>query len=281
MNAPQATLLPDGKRLHLNHGPIDLVIAAEGAGREAAFAWATKRFQTILTELVEELASLRQPYQGQRFSGPVARRMALAVAPFAGPVFVTPMAAVAGAVADEVLASMAGCKPTKASVNNGGDVAFLLSEGVSIRAVSPTGPIEIRHGDGARGMATSGWRGRSQSLGIADAVTVIADTAAMADVAATLIANTVNLPGHPAIARVAAREIEVAPELNDLLVTTDVGPLTPKDVAEALDRGATFASDCLARGLIHGAVLLLDGETRAIESNVLPDNQKVAVPGLS
>ena len=50
-----------------------------------------------------------------------------------------------------------------------------------------------------RGIATSGWRGRSFSLGIADAVTVLAATAAEADAAATVIANAVDLPGHPAI----------------------------------------------------------------------------------
>ena len=48
-----------------------------------------------------------------------------------------------------------------------------------------------------RGIATSGWRGRSFSLGIADAVTVLAATAAEADAAATMIANAVDLPGHP------------------------------------------------------------------------------------
>ena len=43
-------------------------------------------------------------------------------------------------------------------------------------------------GSPVRGVATSGWRGRSHSLGIADSVTVLAATAAMADAAATVIA---------------------------------------------------------------------------------------------
>ena len=58
--------------------------------------------------------------------------------------------------------------------------------------------------DPVRGIATSGWRGRSFSLGIADAVTVLAERASLADAAATLIANAVDLPGHPAVTRVPA-----------------------------------------------------------------------------
>src|SRR5690606_41231750 len=71
--------------------------------------------------------------------------------------------------------------------------------------------IRIRAEDEVRGVATSGWRGRSFSLGIADAVTVLARTGAEADAAATLIANAVDLPGHPAIKRRPAREL--APEI--------------------------------------------------------------------
>jgi hypothetical protein len=44
-----ARLLPDGRRLHLQHGPIDLIIGAEGA-REVAFAAARVRFETLLKE---------------------------------------------------------------------------------------------------------------------------------------------------------------------------------------------------------------------------------------
>jgi uncharacterized protein len=57
-----------------------------------------------------------------------------------------------------------------------------------------------------RGIATSGWRGRSFSRGIADSVTVLAKTAAMADAAATVIANAVNVV-HPGIVRRPACDI--------------------------------------------------------------------------
>ena len=88
---PQAGLLPDGRRLHLHHGPIDLIIDVSDDQREAAFGRATLRFSTLLGDLVRELPALRRPLDGGDFSDPVARRMARAVAPYA-PIFVTPMA---------------------------------------------------------------------------------------------------------------------------------------------------------------------------------------------
>ncbi|TIX03540.1 MAG: UPF0280 family protein, partial [Mesorhizobium sp.] len=110
-------------------------------------------------------------------------------------------------------ALLAGRRLDRAYVNNGGDSALHLGSGQSMTlAIAGTGHgladrIAIHAEDGVRGVATSGWRGRSFSLGIADAVTVLARTGAEADAAATLIANAVDLPGHRAIERVHARDI--------------------------------------------------------------------------
>ncbi len=260
---PQVARLP-GDRLHLHHGPIDLVIGVEDPKREACFAMAEARFRTILAELVQELPDLRRPVTGGTvLAGAVARRMARAVRPFAG-VFVTPMAAVAGAVADEVLAAMISKEAVaKAYVNNGGDIACHLGPGASLRSVGPAGAVELAWQDAARGLATSGWRGRSHSLGIADAVTVVARNAAAADVAATLIANAVDLPGHPAIRRVPASDLSPDSDLGDRLVTKEVGSLSPKDVRQALDAGLATARRMAARGLIAQAVLCLQGHSAA------------------
>ncbi len=258
---PQSARLP-GDRLHLHHGPIDLVIGVDGPAREACFARAEARFATILTELVAELPDLRRPVTSATvLTGPVAQRMACAVRPF-GKVFVTPMAAVAGAVADEVLAAMVADAPVaKAYVNNGGDIACHLAPGARLRSLGPAGPVDLTAQDAARGIATSGWQGRSHSLGIADAVTVVARTAAQADVAATLIANAVDLPGHPAIRRVPARQISPDSDLCERPVTTRVGALTPAETHRALEAGLAAAGDMQARGLIAQAVLCLQGQT--------------------
>src|SRR5206468_3910445 len=137
----------------------------------------------------------------------VARRMTAAVMPYASEYFITPMAAVAGAVAEEILAVMtAAARLARAYVNDGGDIALHLGEGEKFvvgmvqRPESPSlfGTLTLDSRMPVRGIATSGWRGRSFSLGIADSVTVLADRAAAADAAATIIANAVDLPGHVA-----------------------------------------------------------------------------------
>ena len=274
MGVPRGRMLPDGRRLHLHHGPIDLVIEAEGDPDEAqaALLQAARRFDGLLEELVEELPLLRRPLDSAApppLQGPIARRMMAATLPFAE-VFVTPMAAVAGAVADEVLEAMiVGRRLRKAYVNDGGDVAIHLAPGEEMRAAlavgeraRDAGTAVIGHADPARGIATSGRGGRSLSLGVAEAVTVLAPTAALADAAATLIANAVDLPGHPAIRRGPARDEDPDSDLGDRLATLSVGPLAPDEAARALEAGLAVAQTFRARGLIQAAALFLQNEAR-------------------
>lgn len=280
MNGPQANWLEDGRRLHLNHGPIDLVIEVFGPPTECRLAYeqAVGRFGTVLGELVEELAELRLPagLDTRAFSGITARRMEQAVSRLAQ-TFITPMAAVAGSVADEVLAAMlAGRRLDKAYVNNGGDIALHLAPGQTMTlAIVGTGHglsdrIAIGAEDSVRGIATSGWRGRSFSLGIADAVTVLARTGAAADAAATLIANAVDLPGHPAVTRQPARELAPDSDLGDRPVTTGVGALTLAEVEHALASGLAMAEDFRRLGLIEAAALFLNGKSRVCGDLTLP-----------
>ena len=263
MSGPQVRFL--ARRLHLQHGPIDLIVEAFGASGEvrAAYRQAQARFATVLAELVEELALLQSPIRPRRLRpcGSVAARMESAVWPHRR-VFVTPMAAVAGAVADEVLAAaVAGRELAKAYVNNSGDIAVHLQPWQTLRlgivgdlgrpAIDGTAVI----GPGIGGIATSGWRGRSFSFGIADAVTVLARDAAAADAAATVIANAVDAD-HPAIARAPASSLEDRTDLGDRRVTTEVGPLDAATVAAALDSGRACADRLAASGLIFGAALI-------------------------
>jgi ApbE superfamily uncharacterized protein (UPF0280 family) len=202
--------------------------------------------------------------------------MMAAVKPYAAEYFITPMAAVAGAVAEEILAAMvSAAELTRAYVNNGGDIALCLSAGEQFVVgmverpdrLSLLGTTTLRASDPMRGVATSGWRGRSFSLGIADAVTVLADRAAAADAAATIIANAVDLPGHPAIVRIAARELQPDSDLGERLVTQVVADLTSSEVDQALAAGAHTADRLLRIGLIRSAAVSLQGETRIIDSS--------------
>jgi len=271
--------LPDGHRLHLNDGPIDLILEADGRQAEIrrAYLAAAARFVTILEELCAELPLLRHraTHSAELPVGPVARRMADAVAPYSNQCFITPMAAVAGAVSDAVLATMTDVACLRrAYVNNGGDIALHLAEGETYtigmveRPERPSlfGTLEVSSGSPVRGVATSGWRGRSFSLGIADAVTVLAETAAQADAAATIIANAVDLPGHPAVLRVPAREIAPDSDLLDLPVTRGVGPLSAVEIAHALNAGESVADKLRSCNLIHAAALCLQDHVRITQS---------------
>jgi ApbE superfamily uncharacterized protein (UPF0280 family) len=270
----QASLLP-GNRLHLNHGPIDLVISADGAPPEVrrAYQVAAAMFPNILPELVAKLPILRAPIGDLRpmVLGPIARRMIEAVWPYRE-VFITPMAAVAGAVAEHVLAAMVEAAPLRrAIVNNGGDIAIHLAEGEVVRAgvvgnlslPRMDAKIEIASGDPIRGIATSGWRGRSQSLGIADSVTVLARSASVADAAATMIANAVDIEDS-AIRRLPASEVRDDSDLGDLPVTVAVGPLSSQKVEQALENGLRRAAELRARGLIVAAYLQLQDQMRVV-----------------
>jgi hypothetical protein len=267
-------------RLHLQDGPIDLIIGADGTPKavETAYAAAAGRFATILDELCAELSLLRRHAEiSQPPEGGVARRMWNAVLPFASDCFISPMAAVAGSVAEEILGAMtAAAELRKVYVNNGGDIALLLAPGESFdigmidRPDRPHiyGTMRLRAEQGVRGIATSGWRGRSFSLGIADAVTVLAATASMADAAATIITNAVDLPDHPGIKRMPAKDLDLQSDLGDRLVTVDVADLTEAEIGRALQAGAHAAEHCRNSCLIHAAVLHLKGSSMQIDGTV-------------
>ena len=277
MFAPAVVQQLTGERLHLSHGPIDVVLKAWGQPRavRAAYAAAGARFPAILPELCEELIALRTPmHERPVVDGRVARRMVEACRPFAD-VFVTPMAAVAGAVADELLAHMIAAAPLqRAFVNDGGDIAVLVTPGQALdigvagefsRGATPAinGSVRLDAASGVGGIATSGARGRSFSLGIADSVTILARDAATADVSATLVANAVDIDS-PAIQRRPARELDPDSDLRDLPVTVAVSPLDPGEIDMALGRGLERALDYRRRGLIADAALMLQGRTCAL-----------------
>src|SRR5438093_12437975 len=198
-----------------------------------------------------------------------------AVMPYAAKTFITPMAAVAGAVAEEILSTLtATADLARAYVNDGGDIAIYIGKGEEFtvgmveRPDHPClfGTVRLHASDPVRGIATSGWRGRSFSLGIADAVTVLAESASAADAAATIIANAVDLPGHPAISRVPACELSPDSDLGTLPVTQNVGWLSQSETEVALNAGVAMALRLVERGLIVAAALNLQVETRVVGS---------------
>lgn len=279
----------DAQRWHFQHGPMDLVLQAEGetAAVAAAHEAAWLRFVPLLDALVAELPALRQDVAAPTaLQGEVARRMhaACVSAVASAPQFITPMAAVAGAVADSLIGCYAASGITRAWVNNGGDIALHLAPGAQARVglfadlarfdvsaqqaqhtqLRTDGQFEINAAMPVRGVATSGWRGRSFSLGIADSVTVLAATAAQADAAATVIANAVDVP-HPAIVRKPAIDCKDNSDLGTLRVTVDVPTLPPELVAAALARGAACAQALQKAGRIHAAILVCQRQAQTVQ----------------
>lgn len=275
----------DATRWHWQHGPIDLILSADGTppAVQGAYEACWARFVGVLPELVGELQRLRQPIPAEaalndtQLQGPVARRMWSACHPHRAR-YITPMAAVAGGIADELMTTFAREGISRAFINNGGDIALYLTEGQQYRvgvfadlaSFSPVRPahdqtldanLTLEAGQPVRGIATSGWRGRSFSLGIADSVTVLARDAATADAAATMIANAVDAE-HAGILRRPASSLKDDTDLGDKLVTVDVPSLPQPLIDFALARGVEAAQRLLDQGLIEGAALFLQGRVR-------------------
>jgi len=276
--APAAQALSDD-RLHLHYGPIDLIIDVDANANERSEAFAAARcaFDGVLEGLVHELPQLRAEVKlsATAPTGAVAQRMWAACLPHADQ-FVTSMAAVAGAVADHVLAAMVVAAPNakRLWVNNGGDIALRLSAhetatiAVCTASATRAANVTISSDAGVGGIATSGWRGRSSSFGIADAVTVLAPTAAAADVAATLIANQVHL--HDAdldnryVTRCPANELNADSDLTDQPITVAVGALSRTHVAVALNHGLRAASKLAQQAPLHAVFIHLQGQSATL-----------------
>ena len=278
----------DAQRWHFQHGPIDLVIGADGDAAAVASAHeaAWQRFEQVLPELVQELPLLRQAVSSKAtdcpLKGPVARRMWQACRPYAMD-FITPMAAVAGSVAQEIIACYQRPGIARAWVNNGGDIAMHLTPGQSLMVglyadiarldvaqlqdqLLLDGQFSVQAAIPVRGVATSGWRGRSFSMGIADSVTVLAHTAAQADAAATVIANAVNV-NDARVQRAPAASLKDDSDLGQRLVTTGVPPLAPALVLQALQAGLATARALQSEGLIYSALLVCQQQALQTSEN--------------
>lgn len=293
----------DAQRWHWQHGPIDIVASAEGEADAVALAHeaAWQRLQPLLSTLVAELPLLRQPVSegaANPLRGAVARAMWRACEPHAQGGFITPMAAVAGSVAQTLIGAYERPGIRRAWLNNGGDIALHLASGAAVRvgvygdlarrfradasALALDGSFEVTADMPVRGVATSGWRGRSLSLGIADSVTVLAATAAMADAAATVIANAVNAE-HPAIVRRPARELRDDSDLGARLATQHVPHLPASVVRSALHAGAAAGRTCQQNGLAWAVFMVCQGQQMALEplsSGPSPFHGAIATPNV-
>ncbi len=201
---------------------------------------------------------------------PVIHRMITAVLA-TGDKSLTPLAAVAGAVSDEVadfVFQQAGV--SKVVVNNGGDIAIRLRDnevatvGINLDCSKPTVSRMLTIREEVSGVATSGFGGRSFTKGIASAAVVWAHSSSMADALATILGNATNVDDG-AIQRRLAEEIYPDTDIPGHWVTTSVGDISETKVEEALEGGTALARKLRQQGLVFEALLAVKSQARATD----------------
>lgn len=257
----------------LEHGPVSMVLEA-GQGEQPATDLAMKGAEQVVV-FFEQLATNLGAAKRQILfheplldgSHPMAlQRMIASVRKLGEPEF-TPMAAVAGTLADMAVEEMVEAGADYALANNGGDIAFRLplsKRELNVGIISDLSIGQVTHrltigrDSGIRGLATSGFGGRSLTRGIASAVTVMARDASAADAAATSVANACDAE-DPQVFKCLAEELDYDTDIRGLSVTESIGPLEETTVRTALRRGSERASTLCESGMIEGAVLFVSG----------------------
>lgn len=243
-----------------------MAISYSGRALEQEIMQAEKFVHKLLEELMPCLEPAKRPLgEADTFSAtlpPVLLAMYAAVKA-SGDFTLTPMAAVAGSFADAVADFLVGLGAARVIVNNGGDIALRLSAGAEpvVVGLNPglqdkgcSHTFSVEADSGIRGIATSGLGGRGFTLGVASAVTVLAQCSSVADACATSIANSTTV-NHPAIVRMPAEKLDPQTDIRGQLVTVAVPSLELKAYEEALQSGITRAQQLLDRGIIGGAAI--------------------------
>ncbi len=250
-------------------GPMRLIIRAwkKNEPRLGLVRQAAEESLLFLERVAHRQNRLKKPWQ-QIETIPqeaLARRMLESVKTI-GDEDLTPMAAVAGTIADAVADWLFERETTRVIVDNGGDIAIRLARGesatVGIRPQinNPTisHMINLYAGGPMWGVTTSGLGGRSFTRGIASAVSVLATSASIADAAATAIANACYVTDDN-IMRIEAEKIDPHTDLIGMRITNKVGPLSPTSIRKAIDPAMQKAELLTKKKIIRGAFIALGG----------------------
>lgn len=250
-------------RVFVDYGPVCMVVSA-WEGEEPRTDLCRRAFgavRDVLGEIASKQAILkRYPLTiepGALNGAPEVMRQAVLRT---GEPTLTPMAAVAGTVADFVADWLADRGATKVIVNNGGDIAIRLapelriSTGIiaDIKRREVEWVLELSGKDSVGGIATSGLGGRSFTRGVASAVTVFADTCADADALATHLANASRIRSERVHTRLAG-ELDPQSDIAGLDVVTEVEPLLEDEIGQALSQIRCEAERQRTRGRLIAA----------------------------
>jgi len=269
-------------------GPMRLSIASfvgKVPQREMNLAAAEEAFDCL--ERVARLRKeLRKPLKNKSLllKEPLGARMLESVHAI-GDRNLTPMAAVAGTIADGVADFLFSRGLTKVIINNGGDISVRLMaphsvwvglrEDVNSEGFSSRIPLNVppKKEGASFGVATSGLGGRSLTCGIASAATIIANTASLADAAATAVANA-SFVDHPGVVRRPAETMDTQTDIAGIPVTVQVQELDHKTRRNAISQSLALAEELVKRGTILGAMVAVDGKigmTSFFENHIITD----------
>ncbi len=223
---------------------------------------------------LEQIAAYRDRFRAPARTVPEPPKRVLAHAMWEAAILVgdrdlTPMAAVAGTIADATADFLVELGATRVVVNNGGDVAVRLVAGESLSVgIRPdvnrndvSHKVVLTAEMNVGGVCTSGLGGRSLTRGVASAATVFAGRGAVADAAATAVANATYVASR-AVVRRPAEEIDPETDIKGLEITDRVGDLTESEIETALSQGISRAESLVTAGLILGACISVKGRMR-------------------
>jgi hypothetical protein len=238
-----------------NENQPQLKLARRAAEKSILCLERIARYRTVLSQPFPEIKALPNETLAREMIGSVGA---------VGDADLTPLAAVAGTIADAVADWLFDQGMPRVIVDNGGDIAVRLADGetatVGIRPTisSPliSHVIELDSGSSNWGVTTSGVGGRSFTRGIASAVTVLAAKASMADAAATAVANAC-FAEDIGITQLPAERIDPNSDLAGLCVTTEVGNLESDSIRQALENARLKAEAICQKGLIIGTFIAL------------------------
>jgi len=253
--------LSDGKRLHLQNGPLNLILQAFGPPSEVGRAYdaAIERARALVFELAEDVPRLQG---GLTPNTAVGRRASAACAEVTGAL--GPVTAVTGAVADEVLAALVQGGPLdRAFVNNRGCLAFHLAEGQSITPLAmdwaefprQEAKLPIRSEVRTRALVCAGWRFDGMAFGYVDRIYTAAPSSAVAEAAlGSICARMVPATGAQSVP---ATIIMPESVLGDLAVYPSRQDISGDEAAVLIAQGGEMADALFAAGTVTFAVMEL------------------------
>ena len=260
-------------------GPMRLIIRAwqKNETRLGLVRQAAEESLIFLERVAHRQNRLKKPWQQIKTipQEALARNMLESVKTI-GDEDLTPMAAVAGTIADAVADWLFERETTRVIVDNGGDIAIRLARGESatvgirprINNATISHKINLYAGGPNWGVTTSGLGGRSFTRGIASAVSVLATSASIADAAATAIANACYVTDDN-IMRIEAEKIDPHTDLTGMRITKKVGPLSMTSIRKAIDPARQKAEFLTKKKIIKGAFISL-GDVYTVTEGMKP-----------